>query len=85
MLKRILTVEGYELITMQQAAKLCGVTFATIYKWVKDERLPIRAEVGRVKLLDKKEVISASESYQKTKPRTGGKLKTVKNLEGKAA
>ena len=54
-------------------------------KWMKDERLPNQAEAGRGKLVDKNEVISASESYQKTKPRTGGKRKAVKNLEGIAA
>ena len=85
MLKRIITIEGYELITIQQAAKLMGVHVQTIHKWMQAGNLKPKAIVGKTTLLNKKAVEAAGDMVQKTKPRTGRKLKTVKNLEGKAA
>ena len=71
MLKRIITKEGYELITIQQAAKMMGVHVQTIYKWMNAELLTPIAKVGYVTLLDKKSVKKAGDSVQKTKPRSG--------------
>lgn len=70
MLKQIITVEGYELITIQQAADLCGVMVRTIHNWIEDGRLEIKFRAGRTILLDRKETIEASNSYQTTKPRS---------------
>ena len=79
MLKHIRTVEGYELITISDAAKICGVTVRTVYNWIEDERLPIRANIaGKVKMIDRKEALTASASYQKTKPRGGKSTKDIK-------
>ena len=85
MLKTIKTVDGYELMTVRNASELCGVALKTVHQWIYDGRLQPRFKAGKTLLVDKHEVITASESYQKTKPRTGGKRKTVKNLEGIAA
>ena len=71
MIDTIKTIDGYELMTIQDAAKMCGVTFSTVYRWIKDGILPVRKEVGRVRLVDKKEVLKAADSVQKTKPRSG--------------
>lgn len=78
MLKRIITIEGYELITIQQAAKLMGVHAQTIYKWIQAEHLKPRAIAGRTTLLDKREVKAAGDLVQKTKPRGGKSTKDIK-------
>ena len=70
MLEKLITIEGYELITIQQAADLCGVMQRTIHNWIIDERLGIKYKAGRTILLNKKEVVVASKSYQTTKPRS---------------
>ena len=79
MLERIVTVEGYELITIQQAAKMMGVHVQTIHKWMQAGHLAPKAVAGRTKLLDKKEVTAAGESVQKTKPRGGTPTEEIKN------
>jgi len=86
MLNKLITIEGYELITVQQAAQMCGVLERTIHNWIIDGRLKIKYRAGRTVLLAKKEVIEASESYQKTKPRSGEPVE-IKNaaLLGSAA
>ena len=70
-LKKIITVEGYELLTIDQAAKTMGVHIRSIRKWMQDGRLKPVAQIGKSLLVDKKDVKAAADSYQKTKPRSG--------------
>ena len=79
MLDKLVTKEGYELITIQQAAEKCGVIVRTIHNWIQDGRVEVKYKVGRVWLIDKNEVFVASESYQKTKPRSGEPKAKIKN------
>ena len=81
MLKRIITIEGYELITIQQAAKLMGVHVQTIHKWMQAGNLKPQAIVGKTTLLDKKAVEVAGDMVQKTKPR--GRKRKAKQEETK--
>jgi len=86
MLEKLITIEGYELITIQQAAKMCGVLERTIHNWIQDGRLEIKYRAGRIVLLAKKEVRAASDSYQKTKPRSGEPVEIkIAALVGSAA
>ena len=72
MLKRIMTKEGYELISVNEAAKLVGVTIGAVYNWMNDGRLAPMAMINdRISLFDKKAVIAAAGSCKKRKPRTG--------------
>ena len=70
MLKTIKTIDGYELLTIQQASQICGVTVRTVHNWIVDGRLEVLYKAGRLWMVDKKAVETASNSYQKTKPRS---------------
>ncbi len=73
MLERIITKEGYELLTLPEAAESIGVHIQSVYKWIRDGRLEPIARIGNYPMVDKTELQEAADSYRETKPRKGRK------------
>jgi excisionase family DNA binding protein len=70
--KEILRMKIKEMLTVKEAAELCGVSRTTIYNWINNGILGY-IQKGYFKLLDKEAVIKASEIADSRK--RGGKTR----------